>query len=144
MKDITFETKVELKEGLTFEAKARNFSLIIDEPENLGGKNLGPNPVEYLLFALGGCLGIVIQVVSKEMNLKLDGIKINLKGELNPLRFMGKDFSERAGYKKIVVEVDIESKEPKERLQELLKKVEERCPISDNIRNLTPVEIVLK
>lgn len=144
MKDITFEAIVELKEGLTFEAKARDFSLIIDEPENLGGKNLGPNPVEYLLFALGGCLGIVIQVVSKEMNLKLDGVKINLKGELNPLRFMGKDFSERAGYKKITVEIDIKSNEPKEKLQELIKKVEERCPISDNIRNLTPVEIVLK
>lgn len=144
MRDITFEVNVELKEGLTFEAKAREFSLMIDEPENLGGKNLGPNPVEYLLFALGGCLGIVIQVVSKEMNLKIDDIKINLKGELNPLRFMGKDFSERAGYKKIVVEVEVKSNESKEKLQELLKKVEERCPISDNIRNLTPVEIVLK
>ncbi|MCX8095324.1 MAG: OsmC family protein [Caldisericia bacterium] len=144
MKDITFEASVELKEGLTFEAKTRNFSFIIDEPENLGGKNLGPNPVEYLLFALGGCLGIVIQVVAKEMNLKIDKIKINLRGELNPLRFMGKDFSERAGYKKITVEVDIKSEESKEKLHELIKKVEERCPISDNIRNVTPVEIVLK
>ncbi len=144
MRDITFEVNVELKEDLTFEAKAREFSLMIDEPENLGGKNLGPNPVEYLLFALGGCLGIVIQVISKEMNLKIDDIKINLKGEINPLRFMGKDFSERAGYKKIVVEVEIKSNESKEKLQELLKKVEDRCPISDNIRNLTPVEIVLK
>lgn len=144
MRDITFEASVELKEGLTFEAKTRNFAFLIDEPENLGGKNLGPNPVEYLLFALGGCLGIVIQVVAKEMNLKIEGIKINLKGELNPLRFMGKDFSERAGYKKINVEIEIKSSETKEKLQELLKKVEERCPISDNIRNLTPVEIVLK
>lgn len=144
MKDLIFEASVELKEGLTFEAKARNFSLIIDEPENLGGKNLGPNPVEYLLFALGGCLGIVIQVVANEMNLKVEGIKINLKGELNPLRFLGKDLRERAGYKKIIVEIDIKSNEPKEKLQELLKKVEERCPISDNIRNQTPVEIVLK
>ncbi|MBC7194927.1 MAG: OsmC family protein [Caldisericia bacterium] len=144
MKDVTFEASVELKEGLTFEAKTRNFSLMIDEPENLGGKDKGPNPVEYLLVALGGCLGIVIQVVAKEMNLKINGIKINLKGELNPLRFMGKDFSERAGYKKINVEVEIHSDESKEKLQELIKKVEERCPISDNIRNVTPVNIVLK
>lgn len=144
MRDITFEANVELKEGLTFEAKSREFSFIIDEPENLGGKNLGPNPIEYLLFALGGCLGIVIQVVAKEMNLNIEGIKIRLKGELNPLRFMGKDFSERAGYKKITAEIEIKSSETKDKLQELLKKVEERCPISDNIRNQTPVEIVLK
>ncbi|MGB9843460.1 MAG: OsmC family protein [Caldisericia bacterium] len=144
MKDIIFEADVVLKEGLTFEAKTRNFSLLIDEPENLGGKDKGPNPVEYLLFALGGCLGIVVQVVAKEMNIKIDSLKINLKGELNPMRFMGKDFSERAGYKKINVEIDLKSKESRERLEELIKKVEERCPISDNIRNVTPISIQLK
>jgi len=144
MKDLTFEASVELKEGLTFEAKTRNFTLLIDEPQNLGGMDKGPNPVEYLLFALGGCLGIVIQVVAKEMNININSLKINLKGDLNPLRFMGKDFSERAGYKRIKVEVDIKSDSPREKIEELLKKVEERCPISDNIRNVTPVEISLK
>lgn len=144
MRDITFEASVELKEGLTFEAKTRNFTLLIDEPQNLGGMDKGPNPVEYLLFALGGCLGIVIQVVAKEMNININSLKINLKGDLNPLRFMGKDFSERAGYKRIKVEVDIKSDSPREKIEELLKKVEERCPISDNIKNVTPVEITLK
>lgn len=97
--------------------------------------------VEYLLFALGGFLGIVIKVVSKEMKIKIDNIKINLKGNLNPLRFMEKDFSERAGYKDITVYVEIESKE---KIKELIKRVEERCPINDNIRNQTDVKIVLK
>lgn len=144
MRDVTFEASVELKEGLTFEAQARGFSLLIDEPPNLGGMDKGPNPVEYLLFALGGCLGIVIQVVAKEMNIKINSLKINLKGDLNPMRFMGKDFSERAGYKNIKVEIDIKSDISREKLEELIKKVEERCPISDNIRNVTPINIVLK
>ncbi|MGB9750349.1 MAG: OsmC family protein [Caldisericia bacterium] len=87
---------------------------------------------------------MVVQVVAKEMNIKIDSLKINLKGELNPMRFMGKDFSERAGYKKINVEIDLKSKESRERLEELIKKVEERCPISDNIRNVTPISIQLK
>ncbi len=144
MSDIKFNVTTELKEGLTFEAKARNFSLIIDEPVNLGGKDLGPNPVEYLLSSLGGCLGIVIMVIAKEMNIKIDSLKINLSGDLNPLRFMGKDFSERAGYKNIDVEIQIKSDASREKLEELIKKVEERCPVSDNIRNITPVKISLK
>lgn len=94
-------------ENLTFEVKARNFSLFIDEPDNLGGKDKGPNPVEFLLFALGGCLGIVIQVICKEKNIKINSLKMHLKGDLNPLRFMGKDFSERAGYKNIDLEIEI-------------------------------------
>ena len=141
MADAMFEANVELKEGLTFEAKARNFSLLIDEPENLGGKDKGPNPIEYLLFALGGCLGIVTQFVAKEMNIKIESLKINLKGDLNPMRFMGKNFSERAGYKNINVVIDIKSNEKREKLEELIKRVEERYPISDNIRNPTPVNI---
>jgi len=144
MRDIIFEADLELKEGLTFEAKTRKFSLLIDEPINLGGKDTGPNPVEYLLFALGGCLGITIQTVAKEMNININSLKINLKGELNPMRFMGKNFSERAGYKNINVEIDMKSNESREKLEELIKKVEERCPISDNIRNVTPISIQLK
>lgn len=144
MKDISFETTVNLVEGLTFEGKTRNFSIFIDEPENLGGNDKGPNPVEFLLFALGGCLGITIKAVSKEMNIKIDSLKIHLKGDLNPLRFMGKDFSERAGYKNIDVEIEIKSDASKEKIDELIKTAENRCPVSDNIRNITPVNIKLR
>ena len=63
---------------------------------------------------------------------------------MNPMRFMGKNFSERAGYKNINVVIDIKSNEKREKLEELIKRVEERCPISDNIRNPTPVNISLK
>ncbi|MGQ9844897.1 MAG: OsmC family protein [Caldisericia bacterium] len=144
MKDITFEATVNLVEDLTFEGKTRSFSIFIDEPEDLGGKDKGPNPVEFLLFALGGCLGITIKAVSKEINIKIDSLKIHLKGDLNPLRFMGKDFSERAGYKKIDVEIEIKSDASKEKLDELIKIVENRCPVSDNITNNTPINIKLR
>ncbi len=34
------------------DVKVRNFSFKIDEPEALGGSDLGANPVEYVLGAL--------------------------------------------------------------------------------------------
>ena len=34
----------------------RNFQFIIDEPEDLGGTDEAPNPVEYLLASYAGCL----------------------------------------------------------------------------------------
>ena len=34
--------------------KAGKFQMIIDEPENMGGTNQGPSPVEFLLAALAG------------------------------------------------------------------------------------------
>lgn len=38
--------------GFTIEARARNHTVTIDQPEAGGGKNCGPNPLEYLFFSL--------------------------------------------------------------------------------------------
>ena len=70
--------------------KARNFEMIIDEPANLGGTDHGANPVEYVLAALSGCLNVVGHVVAKEMGFEIKSLEIELDGELNPARFMGK------------------------------------------------------
>ena len=37
-----------------YDGKARHFSLVVDEPEELGGQDSAPNPVEYLLAAYAG------------------------------------------------------------------------------------------
>jgi len=143
MSDVVFETTVEWKGGLTVEARARNFTLFIDEPPNLGGQDKGPNPVEYELMALGGCVIIVGQVVAKEMGIKIDSCKIKLSGNLNPARFMGQPTPDRAGFKSINLEMEVKSDAPKEKLEEWVKTIEQRCPVGDNLRNQTPVNITL-
>ena len=42
---------------------ARDFTFVVDEPPALGGDDAGPNPVEYLLGALAGCLNVVGHLV---------------------------------------------------------------------------------
>ena len=53
---------------------ARDFKMVIDEPKNLGGKDTGANPVEFLLGALSGCLNVVGHIVAKEMKFDFKGI----------------------------------------------------------------------
>lgn len=144
MGDITFEAQVEWKGGFTVEAKARNFTLFIDEPPKLGGQDKGPNPVEYELMALGGCVVIVGQVVAKEIGIKIDSCKIKLSGDLNPARFMGQPSPDRAGFKGINLEIEVKSDASKEKLKEWAKAIEERCPVGDNLRAQTPVNVILK
>ena len=84
---------------------ARNFQIIIDEPKDLGGTDDGANPVEYVLGALAGCLNVVGHVVAKEMNMPLNGLSIELEGDLDPAKFMGKSAKERAGYQEIRVKI---------------------------------------
>ena len=39
----------------------RDFGFTIAEPEKIGGQNEGPTPMEYVIGALNGCLGIVVK-----------------------------------------------------------------------------------
>lgn len=120
-----------------------NFRMIVDEPENLGGTNEGANPVEYLLAALAGCLNVVGHVVAKELNMKMDGIEIELDGDLNPAKFMGMSDAERAGYQQVNVKLKPDTDADEATLAKWLAAVEVRCPVSDNIGNETPVSIKL-
>ncbi|NLJ24202.1 MAG: OsmC family protein [Firmicutes bacterium] len=122
---------------------ARNFQIIIDEPKDLGGTDDGANPVEYVLGALAGCLNVVGHVVAKEMNMPLNGLSIELEGDLDPAKFMGKSAKERAGYQEIRVKITPDTTADIETLGQWLAAIEERCPVSDNLQNPTPVKITL-
>ena len=51
----TYCASAHRKKDLQVEVKARDFSIIVDEPENSGGTNTGMNPVEILLCSIGAC-----------------------------------------------------------------------------------------
>lgn len=123
--------------------RARNFEMIIDEPRNLKGTDHGPNPVEYVLAALAGCLNVVGHLVAREMGFQLRGITFELEGELDPAKFAGKETTNRAGYSQVRVKVKPDCDATPEQLQTWLHSVESRCPVSDNISNPTPVQITL-
>lgn len=123
--------------------KARNFQIVIDEPQNLGGTDHGPNPVEYVLGALAGCLNVVGHVVAKEMNMPLSGLTIDLEGDLDPAKFMGKATQERAGYQEIRVKIKPDTVADEETLAKWRDAIETRCPVSDNLQHVTPVTITL-
>ncbi len=123
--------------------KARNFEMVIDEPPMLGGKDEGANPVEYLLGALSGCLNVMAHFIAKEMGIELGKLDIKIEGELDLAGLMGKE-DVRPGFKWIKVKMKPESNASKEELKKLIEEVEKRCPVSDNLRNETPVEIELE
>lgn len=124
--------------------KARNFELVIDEPKNLGGTDAGPNPVEYILAALSGCMNVVGHLIAKEMGFELRGIEFELEGDLDPAKFSGQDTDSRAGYQEIRVYIKPDTDADQTTLERWLQAIEQRCPVSDNLSNPTPVKISLK
>jgi putative redox protein len=60
---------------------SQNHQLMADEPVEFGGSNLGPNPYDLLLMALGACTSMTIRMYAAHKKLALDDITIRLKHE---------------------------------------------------------------
>lgn len=124
--------------------EAGKFKMVIDEPKSLGGTDEGANPVEFMLGALSGCLNVVGHMIAGEMGFSLKSLDIALEGDLDTAKLMGTSDDGRAGFKEIRVDVSPVADVSPAVLDEWLKKVEERCPVSDNLANPTPVRIKIK
>lgn len=140
---LTFKAKGNSENKTKTIVETNGFKIIIDEPASFGGTNKGPSPVEFMLAALAGCLNVVGNLVASEMNFIIKDFVINLEGDLNPNKFIGKSDKNRTGYQAIRVKLDVDSDCDSKTLEKWIKEVERRCPVSDNIANATPVKISL-
>lgn len=144
MSDEKREVKVtvhgESESPMRMKIKSGKFEMIIDEPENMGGTNLGPSPIQVLLMSLAGCINITGHQVARQRGMKLNGMKINIDGSMNPCTFIGCSYEERAGFQSInlKVDADFEDATPEE-VESWLKETEKRCPVTDNIRESTKI-----
>ena len=139
MEDLKFSINGKSVTPTRFEGNVRQFSIAVDEPENFGGKDSAPTPVEYILAGYAGCLNVVDNLIAKEMGFTIKSLEINITGDINPEKLLGISDKERAGFKSLNIQLDINSDATKDMLQKLLTEVKERCPVNDNLANTTPV-----
>ncbi len=143
MSDLKFSIKAKSESAAKTRVRARNFEIVVDEPEALGGTDVAPNPVEYVLAAFAGCLNVMGHLIAKEMGIELRNLNIEMEGNLNPARLFGKSDEERAGYKNILIRMIPDTEADDLTLEKWMHEVESRCPVSDNLQNITPVSLEL-
>ena len=114
-----------------------------DEPPVLVGRNLGANPVEYLLTALSGCLTTTLVYYGAVMGIELDSVESQLEGDLDLAGLLNLDDTVRNGYQNIRVTYRIESKAPREQIQELIDIAQRFSPVFDIVSNPVPVTVEL-
>lgn len=118
------------------------FKLVIDEPTNMGGTDDGPSPIQVLLMSLAGCLNVTGHEIARQRGLKLNSMKVRIEGVMNPCNFIGCSFDERAGFQNIIVTVDADMPEVSaEEKASWLEETEKRCPVTDNIKADTQVNV---
>ncbi len=120
-------------QGVQCTGDIRGKKVIIDEPIELGGMDNAPNPVEYLLVALGSCLNILITSFAGKYRVEIKDVTVVVEGDLDPDGFMGKNPDVRTGFQEIRYNIKIDSPSPEENIQRLLGHIERICPVKDTL-----------
>lgn len=121
--------------------EARDFELVVDEPEEMGGADEGPNPLEYLLAGQAGCLNVTASQVASDMGITIESLDIEISGEFDLAVFRTERPDERTGVRNIEVTLTADADEDDETVREWGERVEQRCPVSDNIKHGTDVDL---
>lgn len=115
-------------------------SFIIDQPIEAGGGDEGPNPLEVFLSTLGACICTLGRIISQQKNLGIKEIEVDVEGDIDKDFLMGKTTEGRAGFTEIRSFVKINANLTEEQKQELTNEINLRCPIADNILNVSVIK----
>ncbi len=136
---LTSAVSATLRGGTEVAVSARQHDFTIDEPPALGGADRGANPVEHLLAALASCTVISYQVWAAQLGLTLDGVEVDVDGDIDLRGFFGTGEGVRPGFEGIDLRVRLTGPESEASYRRLEEAVAVHCPVADNLTNGVPV-----
>ncbi|MHC4547785.1 MAG: OsmC family protein [Planctomycetota bacterium] len=122
------EAVVRAIDRFTQEVVTERHRLLADEPEALGGADLGPSPYEWLLGALGACTSMTLRMYADRKGWPLQGVEVRLTHD----RIHAKDCTDcetKEGQldeirRQVRLEGDLDAAQRKRLLE-----IAERCPV---------------
>ncbi len=91
------------------------------------------NPMETILAALNGCIGVVASMVARQHGWGLQEIQIRSRGSFDPRAVMG-ETNEGTTFERIVTEVSVKGTLSAHEVTLLASEVERRCPVQTLLR----------
>ena len=117
----------------------RRFSIDMDEPCEIGGRNRFANPQEYLLAALNACIMVGFVAQCSARGIILESLKIETDGEIDLRGFLGIDPAILPGYENLSYTVRIKGSGNEAEFAEIHEAVMATSP---NVHNVSrPVDL---
>lgn len=117
------------------------FEVHASEPPVLFGHNEAPNPAEFVLHALAGCLTLTIVNVAAARKVVLTEVSSTLEGVLDARGATGLDDSYRNGFESVRVSFSIKGDAPPEKLHEIVERAKARSVVYDIVSNPVAVDV---
>ena len=107
----------------------RRFTIMVDEPPELGGGDAAAFPIEVLLAALAGCVTNATATNAALFDVPLDGIDMDLEAHMDARGFLGHDKSAPNGVTDINYTITIQSSAPEERVRRCKETIDRKSAV---------------
>ena len=122
----------------------RDHEIISDQPFGFNGQNKGPKPSELVLAALAACQETTYRIFAEDMGIHIGKISVQLKGTQDLRGFMALDDEIPAGFTDIEGKIFIQSNANEEELKLLRQRVDQHCPVLDDLKRPVLVRFSLE
>jgi putative redox protein len=124
-------------DGFTTEISAGDHVFLADEPEDVGGNNMGPTPYQLLNASLGSCTAMTLKMYAERKSWPLEKVTVSLRNSKMHVEDSSHPEAKKSKVevfnRRILLEGDLDQ-EQRERLLEIANK----CPVH---RTLTESDV---
>jgi uncharacterized OsmC-like protein len=104
-----------------------------------GGSGLQACSGDMLLEALVACAGVTLRAVATALEFGLKGGTVRAEGDLDFRGTLGVERAAPVGFRDIRLAFALDTQEPQERIDTLLKLTERYCVVLQTLRNAPPI-----
>ena len=109
-----------------------------------GGSGMELCSGDMLLEALVACAGVTLKAVSTALGIALKSGVVSAEGDLDFRGTLGVDKEAPVGFAQIRLRFDVDTDEPQEKLDQLLKLTERYCVVYQTIKSGPPVDVKMQ
>lgn len=122
--------------------KPKNFTISIDEPDDLLGTNQFANPQEYLFASVNACLMATFVAASSVNGIEIRSLSIETEGDIDLRGFLAIDARVPAGYESVRCTFHVDADATDKQLEDILEFVRKTSPNYFNM--VKPVRVDAK
>lgn len=127
-------------DGREDDTRSEAFEIDTDEPAITAGGDSAPNPMEFVLHSLAGCLTSTMVYHAAVQGIGIESVESALEGDMDVRGMLGLSGDVRKGYNKVRVRMRVKSAASAATLKELAL----FSPVHDMVSRSLPVELVLE
>ena len=111
------------------EARARQHSVVIDEPTIRGGSDSAATPLETMLASYLACLNVIAHLIADEMRITLDALSMSLDAafDTNGVR---NTTATTLPFPEIALTMNVTTSASDDEIARLREDLEKRCPVT--------------